>query len=112
LTEIRHESIYQGFGYDDMAHDMIINRDLDSICRIDLKSKSYRDFAIGILNFCLNEVLKIKSHINRKHWLKVRVNLISSIITPPFEKGSFDIFGLPNMSKSLEIIWSWLSMEK
>ena len=112
LTEIRHESIYQGYGYDDMSHDMLINREQYATFHIDLKSNSYRDFAISLLKYCISQVFYIKSNINIKHWNKTRIHLYGSVTTPPFEHGNFDILGKTILKKDLDLIWSWLTKDQ
>lgn len=60
LIDMRHESIYCGYGFDDYVHDGLINRELDSSYGIDLKARKYRSFASGFLEHAVDDVVEIK----------------------------------------------------
>jgi hypothetical protein len=108
LADIRHESIYSGYGADDFVHDGLINRDLDSSHGIDLKSKAYRDFALGLFNHAVQDVMEMKNIISSDHWNEVQNLMVSSIHTPPFELVDFKLEDNKELNKQIEIIFIWL----
>jgi hypothetical protein len=108
LTDIRHESIYSGYGADDFVHDGLINRDLDSSYGINLKSKAYRDFALGLFNHAVQDVMEMKNIISTDHWNEVQNLMVSSIHTPPFELGDFRLEDNKELNEKIEIIFIWL----
>lgn len=108
LAEIRHESIYSGYGADDFVHDGLINKDLDSSHGIDLKSKTYRDFALGLINYAIQDVIEMKNIISADHWNKVQSLMFSSICTPSFELVDFKLEDNKELNKQIGIIFIWL----
>lgn len=110
LTDIRHTAIYEGYGYDDCAHDALMNRDLSFASGIDNKSNAYRDFAVGLLTLSVGEFIELKNSIPEEHWNsnKAKSLLICGILTPPFEYGPPQLTGMPELSETLEWIFCWL----
>jgi hypothetical protein len=108
LIEVRHESIYRGYGYDDITHDAITNREHGISWDIGRKSKKYRDFAIGLLRFSTNEVLELKEKIPAQHFNSNRILLTSSLIIPPFELGDLSLPDKHQLTKDITRIYDWV----
>ena len=108
LSEVRHESIYSGYGFDDYVHDGLTNRDLNSSHGIDLKTKAYRDLAIGFLSEAVNDVIEIKNKIYPEHWNEVKTLMAGSTFMPPFELVDLNIEVHKKLKEGIEIIFMWL----
>ena len=108
LADVRHESIYSGYGFDDYVHDGLINRDLDTSYGIDFKSKAYRKFALGFLLHALNDLFDMKKAINPEHWIKARILMMGSVNTPPFELFDLKVENNHEVTERLNIIFAWL----
>jgi hypothetical protein len=108
LADVRHESIYSGYGFDDYVHDGLINRDLDTSYGIDLKSKAYRNLALGFLVHAVQDVIGLKDTIPSEHWADVRTLMASSIYTPPFELVHLKLEDSDELNEQVEIIFLWL----
>lgn len=108
LSDIRHESIYAGYGFDDYVHDGLTNRDLDTSYGIDRKSTAYRDFAFGFLLHALNAAFEIKDHIDSKHWEKEKILMLGSVNTPPFELVDLTIVSDQKITERLQTLFTSL----
>ena len=106
LCDIRHESVYMGYGYDDYAFDRMINKESYG-AGLDLKVEYYHNFVIGLLKYCVNETVNLQLMIPSEHWSKVQSFLASSIYSPQFEFGSPKINNDNELSEQLEIIYKW-----
>jgi len=109
LTEIRHESIYIGYGDDDFVHDELINRDFSGICGIDLKSNAYHSFAMDFLKYVIEDVMEMKNIVPLVHWNEVQSLMYNSIYTPPFEPFDFKMEDNKELNEKIEDIFVWLT---
>lgn len=91
LIAIRHESIYEGFGYDDDVYVGLLNRELITDKGLDLKAENYRRFAVSLLIFCLDEFESLKGSIPENHYSANKTLLMSSVNAPYFEIGEFPL---------------------
>jgi len=110
LTNTRHTAIYQGYGYDDFADDLM-NQDLSFGSGIDNKSNAYRDFALGLLTFSVGEFVELRDSIPKELWNsdKTQDLLKLSILVPPFESGSPYLADMCELNEHIEWIFCWLS---
>jgi len=108
LADIRHESIYSGYGFDDRVHDALTNRDLDTSYGIDLKATKYRAFAFGFPVHAVDDVMEIKNLISDDRWSEVRPLMATSIYTPPFELIDLKLKDSKTLNKKLQMIFIWL----
>lgn len=108
LTEIRHESIYSGYGADDFVHDGLINRDLFDSTGIDMKSKAYHNLSTGLISHAVDEIMNVKYLIPLDHWNEVQSLMFSSIFTPPFELSNFTLEGANELNDKIGNIFIWL----
>lgn len=99
LPKIRHEAIYEGFGFDDYVFSKVINDEKNRFSLEELKNKSiaYKFFARQFLQLTLKEILEFKKFSLDDNWDKVKDLLLDSIIIPPFENG------LPDLSIDVEL---------
>jgi len=112
LIDVRHECIYRGYGYDDIAHDAITNHDHEISWDIERKSVNYRDFAIGLLTFSVDETVELKQKLDAKNWDSIQTLLMGSIITPPFEIGVLTLSDKPKLTKDIVRIYDWVMDRK
>ncbi len=106
LCEIRHESVYMGYGYDDYAFDSMINKESYG-AGLDLKVNYYRNFVIDLLKYCVNEAIDLELKMPSEHWSKVQSLLAISIYTPQFEFGHPKINNDIELNEQLETIYNW-----
>lgn len=112
LSEIRHEAIYQGYGFDDFFYNGVVNRDLDWSSGFEIKSERYREFATGFLTHSINEFLELKKGTQKDYWNKIRGLINNSIFTPPFEVGMPRLAGNPELTESLESIYNLIMLKE
>ncbi len=108
LIEVRHASIYRGYGYDDDAHDAITNREFGSNWDVGRKSEKYRNFAIGLLAHVLRDVITIEQLIPVAYMNKIQTELVVSVNTPPIEFGPLLLQDHPGLSNDIEQLYNWL----
>lgn len=112
LIEVRHESVYRGYGYDNIAHDAITNHDHAISWDIERKSVNYRDFGIGLLTLSVDETAELKQKVDAENWDSIQTLLMGSIITPPFEIGDLTLSGKPKLTKDIVRIYNWVMNRK
>lgn len=108
LVEMRHDSIYMGYGFDDDVYYDLINRARFSDAGIDLRARSFRAFATGMLIDSIETVHHLKGRIEDKVWNDVRPWLVDAVAAPPFEGGEPTLEGFPDQTKILRDIDAWL----
>jgi hypothetical protein len=108
LTQVRHESIYSGYGYDDFVHDRLMNRDLYSDRGIDLKANAYQELAIGLLSVAIEGFFSSIDSIPNEQFSKVKCWISASTYAPPFEVEDFQLLDHPELSMKIENIFTFL----
>lgn len=112
LIEVRHASIYQCYGYDYIAHDMLINGELVPGDALGLKTEHYYDFAMALMKFCVAYAIEIKNSIPEDYLCAIQPLLLYGVLTPPFEIGGLSLSDCPELSKNIEDLFCWLVIKK
>lgn len=108
LVEMRHESIYVGYGFDDVVYYDLINRDRFSDTGIDLRARSFREFATRMLIDSIETLHRLKQQIDEAVWQDVHLSLACAIMAPPFEASKPTLEGFPDQTGKLREIDAWV----
>jgi hypothetical protein len=92
LPKIRHEAIYEGYGFDDYVFNSVISDEKDRFSLKELENKSivYKMFARQFLKLTLMEIFEFKKTSLDNKWHKIKDLFLTCILIPPFENGSPD----------------------
>ncbi|WP_406270814.1 hypothetical protein OHT93_19555 [Streptomyces sp. NBC_00191] len=87
LARLRHQALYEGFGYDDEAFDAAINRDNPYGIRLNVRASSLRNLATGLLSeaLAIADLLFEWEAENHENASMVRTRLVLSTLMPAFE---------------------------
>lgn len=110
LRELRHDSIYKVYGYDDFAFDGLMNQDyFVSPDALRAKSSHYSDFAHNLLDYNLDELFLILEKIPLEIKKTISNLILLNFNLYPFELGEQTIKNKPktteNLNELLEMIF-------
>lgn len=101
VREARHEAVYKGYGYDDFAVDLIMNRDGGG-AGLDRKPLAFRHFAVQLGEQILVDLLDVASQIGDARWRERLPSTYLAIMTPDvFEIGDSEVDGAAAYSEHL-----------
>lgn len=103
---IRHEAVYESYGFDDWAYDEFTNEDYPGAgYGIDARVRIYREFAVALLRVLADWWLEVDGWIEEEVLQETRALRFLSVVTPPFEmvKPEFlEIEGEDDLTASLQ----------
>ncbi|MER5464598.1 hypothetical protein ABT010_28695 [Streptomyces sp. NPDC002668] len=113
LARLRHQALYEGFGYDDEAFDAAFNQDNPYGIGLDMRSRSLRNLATGLLSEALTiaDLLFDWEAEKRQNVSIVRTRLVLSTLMPAFEFeiGKYSAELDPSTVTAVQRIVDWLS---
>ncbi|MFH0790534.1 MAG: hypothetical protein V2A64_02785 [Candidatus Omnitrophota bacterium] len=113
LSQIRHEAIYEGYGFDDFFFLEGFTNERGSRSSIEsLKDKAvaYKLFSRELLKLCLDGVFELKKISLDEYWGKVKDLISFSIFIPPFEQSKPDLSDEPELDAQVENLLLWLGV--
>lgn len=114
LSQIRHEAIYEGYGFDDFffleGFTGEEGEKRSSIENLKNKAVAYKLFSRELLKLCLNDVFELKKVSLDDYWEKVKDLITFSILVPPFEQGRPDLSDVPELDAQVKNLLVWLSI--
>lgn len=84
-AEARHQAIYEGYGYDDVAHDQALNGDLGAGHALDYKVRGLCSLSDNMLRQLLREIDDNSEYLVGPHMKFVCSTWALGVMTPPFE---------------------------
>ncbi|MBU1862685.1 MAG: hypothetical protein KKH94_03350 [Candidatus Omnitrophica bacterium] len=110
FPKIRHEAIYEGYGFDDYVFNSVISDEKDRFSLKELESKAivYKMFASQFLKLTLKEIFEFKKTSLDNEWDKVKDLFLTIILIPPFEKGDPDFSADSELSCLAKQFNDWL----
>jgi len=111
LPKIRHEAIYEGYGFDDYVFNKVINDENDRFSLKELEGKAivYKMFARQFLKLTLEEILEFRKVSLDGEWDKVKDLFLTIILIPPFENGSPDFSADAGLGKLADQFSKWIN---
>ncbi|MBU0633976.1 MAG: hypothetical protein KKA52_02820 [Candidatus Omnitrophica bacterium] len=114
LSQIRHEAIYEGYGFDEFffLEDFAVEEGEDKSPIKNLKNKAvaYKLFSRELLKLCLNDVFELKKVSLDEHWGKIKDLITFSILIPPFEQGRPDLSDDLELDAQVKNLLFWLGI--
>jgi hypothetical protein len=115
LARLRHQALYEGFGYDDEAFDAAMNRDNPYGVGLNLRARSLRNLAAGLLSetLAISDLLFEWEAENHEHVSMVRTRLVLSTLMPAFEfeMGKYSAELGSGTVAAVQRIVDWLNLE-
>ena len=110
VAELRHEALYQGFGFDRFAFDLADdNRELAHI--LDQRAKEFREFCLYLMRTVVDGLFDLTAAVPSSALLYIRALLLISVYSPPFEVTRAD--GIDDtVSAKIKIVIGWLLGEQ
>jgi len=114
VSLIRHEAIYEGYGFDDYffleGFEVEEGENSSSINNLKNKAVAYKLFSRELLKLCLNDVFELKKASLDEHWGKTKDLITFSILIPPFEQGRPDLSDDLELDVQVENLLLWLGI--
>jgi len=111
LPLMRHESLYEGYGFDDYVVDSMFSEEGEGRLPLkDLGNKGlfYKRFAEEFLHLCLLEINDLRNNSLNANWNHVKELFSTSIIIPPMETGNPDLTHNRKLEGLVEEFLIWL----
>lgn len=110
IPRLRHQALYAGFGFDNQAfkdatYGLIVHGKIDAL------SKSFKEFVLDFLSYCLKETLAIKSEVELMDNFYVYYHLLrAGIWSPPFESAKDINLGISDTENEIKVLQNWLQV--
>lgn len=92
VVKARHEAMYQGYGYDDFALDLLVNGESGG-AGLDRKPEALRAFVIGASDAVVADVFEALDTIGPDDWHRLQPPFSMAVMTPEFEIPSTELLG-------------------
>jgi hypothetical protein len=89
VAQARHVAMYQGFGYDDFALDLLMNGESNGV-GLDRKAEAFRSFIVDAGAQALYDALDAIMSINQSDWDRLQPMFVMAVMTPEFELPAVD----------------------
>jgi len=85
----RHEAMYQGYGYDDFALDLMLNRESSGV-GLERKAEAFQSFVISAGSRAMSDALEATALIDDSSWDGLQLPFGMAVMTPEFEIPAMD----------------------
>lgn len=107
VAQLRHEALYQGFGFDDFAFDLAHdNRAIPTV--MDQRAKAFKDFCVYLMKTTLDGLFILIESVRALALPTIRGMLLVNVYTPAFEVTDLSVIDDNQLSEKLKFVLSWL----
>lgn len=114
VSQIRHEAIYEGYGFDDFffLEGFAVGEEGDRspIENLTNKAVAYKLFSRELLKLCLKDAFELKKTSLDAYWEEVKDMVTYCILIPPFEQGKPDLSDDPELDAQVKGLLHWLGI--
>lgn len=108
VAQLRHEALYQGFGFDEFALDLAHDSGAMSPV-MDQRAKAFREFCVYLMKMVVDGLFTLAADVPALALSTTRAMLLVSVYTPEFEVTKADGIGDSSLTEKLKVVLSWLT---